>query len=367
MQLSGSNELLERVQSRDLCVGCGSCVGLCPYFKSYRGKVAMTFSCDRDEGRCFAHCPRADVNYDALSKAMFGKPYDASPLGTYVSIKAAKAGSRLDGAQCQNGGAVSALMVCAMENKMIDGAVVTGSDNLVPVPKIVTDVEGILNAASTKYMAAPTVSKVNEAVNQGFQKLGVVGTPCQMTGIAKMRTNPLGREDFKDPTALLIGLFCTWAVDTREFIDLVSKKTDISTITGMEIPPPPAEIFILKTTGGDIEIPLDEIRSIVPKGCSLCPDMTAEWTDLSVGAFEGKPGWNTLIIRTPKGEDLVNKAVAEGYLVLDDFPEEGLAHLTTGAGNKKKRGMANQEDENRRFKESRKNKPAAAPGVVEFR
>jgi len=242
-------------------------------------------------------------------------------------------------------------MAYALEKEIIDGAVVTDSNGLIPEPKIVTDVKGILSAASTKYMAAPTVSKVNEAVNKGFQKLGVVGTPCQMTAIAKMKTNPMNREDFKDPTELLIGLFCTWAVDTRRFIELVSEKTDVSSVTGMEIPPPPAEIFILKTTGKDIEILLDDIRQIVPDGCVLCPDLTCEFADLSVGAFEGRPGWNTLIIRTRKGEALVNKAVEDDYLVLDDFPDDNFAHLTAGAGNKKKRGKTNQKNLN--------NKPAA--------
>ncbi len=367
MHISGSNELLERVRNRELCVGCGACVGICPYFKAYKGKIAMTFSCDRTEGRCFAHCPRTEVDYDALSQNMFNKPYEKTPLGTYKKIVASKAGSAFESKDHQNGGTVSALLAYAMEKGLIDGAVVTECEDLIPSPKIVTDIEGIKNAASTKYMASPTVAMVNEGLKKGFEKLGVVGTPCQMTAIAKIKTNPLEKEDFKDPTALLIGLFCTWAVDTRQFIDLVSEKTDISTVTGMEIPPPPAEIFILKTTKGNIEIPLEEIRKIIPKGCSLCPDMTCEWADVSVGAFEGKKGWNTLIIRTPKGEDLVNGAVEEGFLVLDDFPEKSFAHLTTGAGNKKTKGFKNQEKENKFIAENQQNQTAAAPGVVEFR
>lgn len=339
---TGQAKLLSTVINRGLCTGCGACTQLCPYMKNHKGKTVALFSCDREEGRCFMHCPQTDVDYDLLSKGMFGTPCDKSPLGTYISIKASKSGSWFEKSRCQNGGTVSALLAYALKKKIIDGAVVTDSNNMIPVPKIVTDIEGILSAASTKYMAAPTVSKVNEALNKGFQKLGVVGTPCQMTAIAKIKSNSLGKEDFKNPTELLIGLFCTWAVDTRRFVKLVSEKTNISSVTGMEIPPPPAEVFILKTTGGNIEIPLDSIRQIIPDGCALCPDMTCQFADLSVGAFEGRPGWNTLIIRTQKGNDIVNKAAKEGYLILDDFPEENLAHLTAGAGNKKERGKAKQ-------------------------
>lgn len=367
MQISGANQLIEQVRDRGLCVGCGACVGLCPYFKAYKGKVAITFSCDRDQGRCFAHCPRTDVDYNALSKLIFNKPYESHDLGTCISIKAAKAGTGFKYAGFQNGGTVSALMACAMEEKLIDCAVVTESEHLIPTPRIATDVRGILGASSTKYMAAPTVSKVNEAMTRGFEKIGVVGTPCQMTAIAQIKTNPLHREDFKDTTALLIGLFCTWAVDTRTFIGLVSQQTDITHVTGMEIPPPPAEVFILRTQDKDIEIPLEKIRQIIPKGCAMCPDMTCEWSDVSVGAFEGKPGWNTLIIRTPKGENLVNTAVSKGFLEIENFPGQNLAHLTAGAANKKSRGLENQKQETIAFKKAQADKPDPAPAVVELR
>ena len=37
MQILGSNELVEKVLDKDLCVTCGACVGLCPYFKVHQG------------------------------------------------------------------------------------------------------------------------------------------------------------------------------------------------------------------------------------------------------------------------------------------------------------------------------------------
>ncbi|MBT3226985.1 MAG: 4Fe-4S binding protein [Deltaproteobacteria bacterium] len=33
--------------NRHLCIGCGMCVNLCPYFKNYKGKTSMVFSCDK--------------------------------------------------------------------------------------------------------------------------------------------------------------------------------------------------------------------------------------------------------------------------------------------------------------------------------
>jgi coenzyme F420 hydrogenase subunit beta len=342
-QILGSKELMAQVRNKDLCTACGGCVGLCPYHKAYKGKIAMTFDCDMAEGRCYAHCPKTETDFEALSQRLFESEYKGTPLGTYRRITAAKAGPKMAGDRFQNGGTVSALMTLALENSLIDAAVLTGKDGIVPEPKIVTEAADVVKCASTKYMAAPTVACLNEGAGQGYTNMGIVGTPCQLTAVAQMRLNPLNKADFKDITALTVGIFCTWALDTRKFLDFLKQRVDTQKITSMDVPPPPAEIFVVKTADETIEIPLDEIRAMVPNGCSICPDMTAEWSDLSVGAFEGKPGWNVLVVRTEKGGKLVDQAVEAGYLVLDDFPEESLQHLNLGAGNKKKRAQENAE------------------------
>ena len=341
MQIAGSKELSEQVLAKDLCTACGACVGLCPYFKVHTGKLAKIFDCDLEKGRCYAHCPKTDVDFEQLAQSYFQETYNGEPLGIYRRITAAKAGDKTGSGDFQNGGTVTALMTCALESGLIEGAVLTDSTGITPEPKLVTRAEDVIKCASTKYMATPAVSCLNEAAVDGKQNLGFVGTACQLTGVAQMRLNPLEKEGFVDPVGLTIGLFCTWALDSRRLTEYLSTKVDVSKIKGMDVPPPPAEVFVVKTTDGTTEVPLDEIRALVPKGCSVCPDMTAEWADLSVGAFEGKSDWNTVIVRSEKGEQLLEKAVAEGYLVLDEFPSEGLEHLTMGAGNKKKRAQEN--------------------------
>ncbi len=345
MEILGSKELMEQVRNKDLCTVCGACVGICPYHKAHKGKIAMTFDCDIAQGQCFANCPRTDVDFEELSQRLFGSSYDGSPLGTYRKITASKAGDAATNTSHQNGGTVSALMQLALEKGMIGAAVLTGKEGIIPKPRIVTKVEEVAQCASTRYMAAPTVSMLNQSIAEGYEKIGIVGTACQLTGVGQIRGNLLGKEDFKDVTALTIGLCCTWSLYTRQFLEFLADRVEIDSITGMDVPPPPSEILIVKTDDKTIEIPLSDIRAMVPKGCSQCPDMTAEWSDVSVGAFEGKPEWNTLIIRTEKGEQLVDLAVREGYLTLDDFPADSLEHLSIGAGNKKKRALETAETE----------------------
>jgi len=78
---------------------------------------------------------------------------------------------------------------------------------------------------------------------------------------------------------------------------------------------------------------------LVPEGCLVCPDMTSEWADISVGVLEGEPEWNTLITRSEKGHEIVEKAVSEGWLQTREIPEESLAHLAFAASNKRKRAL----------------------------
>jgi coenzyme F420 hydrogenase subunit beta len=160
-----------------------------------------------------------------------------------------------------------------------------------------------------------------------------------MVAVAQMKSNPLGEEAHKVPVSLTVGLFCNWSLDTQQLIDLLSEKLDISAIVGMEIPPPPANSLVMDTADGSVEISLSEIKPLIPHTCFICPDMTSELADVSVGMFEGRPGWNTLILRSAKGAELIAQARREGFIETDDFPTENLKHLSRAAADKKERSL----------------------------
>ncbi|MBU2547659.1 MAG: Coenzyme F420 hydrogenase/dehydrogenase, beta subunit C-terminal domain [Proteobacteria bacterium] len=340
MQVFGPNELQEDVLKKGLCVGCGACVGLCPYFKTYKGKTAMLFPCTLTQGRCHAFCPKTEVDLEELAQRYWGKSYEGTPLGEHQEIVRARAGDRMGPGPYQAGGTVSALLAQAFKSGLVEAAVLTDRQELVPVPRLARSLEEAARCASSKYMAAPTLAAYNQALAEGLSRVGVVGTPCQVTALAQMRANPLQRDDFRDAAAMVIGLFCTWALDTRGLIRLLADRLDTGRIKKMDLPPPPSEIMVLETEDGRVEVPLSEIRPLVPAGCHICPDMTSEWADLSVGVVEGQPDWNTLIVRTRRGRDLVEQAKADGMLVTEPMPADNLANLNLAAGNKKKRAWA---------------------------
>ena len=335
----GSNELIADVFEEGLCIGCGACVNLCPYFHNYKGKTARLFPCDLSEGRCYAYCPKAELDLDTLTKSVWNQPYDGSPLGNYRQVLAAKAGKKMPKGLFQAGGSVSSLITFMLKNNFIDAAVLTDREGLTPVPRLVTDWQEVTQYASSKYMAAPTLSALNDGTKEGYTHMGVVATPCQMMAVAQMRTNPMAIEDFADPVSFTVGLFCNWSLDTRQLSALLSEKIDFKGIRSMDIPPPPADIMAIETATGRIDIPLSEIKPIIPHTCFICLDLTSEFSDVSIGMFEGRPGWNTLIIRSEKGAEYIERAAQENYLELENMPQENIAHLNRAAAEKKQRAL----------------------------
>jgi coenzyme F420 hydrogenase subunit beta len=339
MVVLGSTELKRDVLDRNLCIGCGACVDLCPYFEIYRGRTVQLFACDLPAGRCFAYCPKTEVDLDALSQAIHGKSYDGSPLGHYREVMAARAGKNMPSGGFQGGGTVSALMTFALKRNLVNAVVLTDHDGLQPVPRLVDDWQDVVRCATSKFSAAPTLAGVNRAVTQGFSRLGVVGTPCQLAALSQMRLNPMEQNGFVDPIAFTVGLFCNWSLDLAGFSTLLAGRLDLASVKRVDIPPPPADRVIVYTDGEPVEIPLSEIRPLIPETCFICLDMTSELADVSVGMFEGRPGWNTVVIRSQTGAQIVAEACRHGFLETEPLPAERLEHLTRATGEKKERAL----------------------------
>ena len=339
MRIEGSQKLVQHVQQAGMCISCGACLEICPYFTHFKGRTLQVFPCDLAKGRCYAHCPKIEVDLDKLSRRLRGTTYQGLDLGVYRSILACRAGAQMPKGLYQGGGTASALMAFALASGVIDAAVLTDQKEGWPDPRIVTNEKEVITCALSKFTAAPTLAALNRAVRQGYQRLGVVGTPCQMTALAQMKGNPLEIDDFHDPVALSVGLFCNWALEPRSLMAFLSARLDISRVKRMDIPPPPADVFIVRLEDSVLEIPLKDIRHLIPTTCFICPDLAAEWADLSIGMLEGRVGWNTLIVRTDVGENIVRQAENAGYLETASMAKENVAHLSDAGRAKKARAF----------------------------
>jgi len=341
--IRAGRQLRAEVIDRSLCTLCGACTGLCPYFVAYRGRVAALDDCTVDQGRCYAFCPRTPTDLDAVSRATFGEPLDTSPIGRTVDVLMTRAARDDVRAKSQCGGTVSALAAFALERGLVDSAVLTESDaSLLPSGIAVRESSAVLERARSNYVAAPTLAAFNREANRDdVRRIAVVATPCQALALGKMRASPLENRNNIDKLSLVIGLFCTWALDFERFTRFLGERTPLDRISKLDIPPPPANVLQVYNGSERIDIPLDDVRPFIRPACNHCLDMTAEFADLSIGAAEGIDGWNTLVVRSDRGRELVEAALAAGVIESRPLPDANLDHLKGASLGKRRRALAN--------------------------
>jgi coenzyme F420 hydrogenase subunit beta len=280
------------------------------------------------------------VDLDALHRSVFGKGYEDIETGPLRRVVMARALTPEFTKRAQNGGVVSALMAVALEEKTIQAAILTESDaELLPQGRIAKTKEDVLTCAGSSYVTGYTLEALNRGPWQGQERIGVVGLPCQVLALARMKASSLEKRTPVDRVDLVVGLFCTWALDYRPFAGFLKERFRDKPIRKLDITPPPERL--LNVTVGDEfhQIPLDDIRAFIRPSCQVCLDMTSELSDLSVGTVEGEEGWNTVIVRTAKGEDLLRHAESKGVLETRTYPGDKWDHLKEASILKKQRGL----------------------------
>ncbi|MGD0766412.1 MAG: Coenzyme F420 hydrogenase/dehydrogenase, beta subunit C-terminal domain [Dehalococcoidia bacterium] len=342
-EIMGCRQLRDEVIDRGLCTLCGACVGMCPYLVAYRGRVVPLDDCNIERGRCHAFCPRTATDLDAVSDAVFGTPFDTGAIGRVAEVLMARASGESVRSRAQYGGTVSALAAFAIDRGLVQGAVVTTSDEqMLPGGVLVRDAEQVVACARSNYVAAPTLAAFNrEARREDVESVAVVATPCQALALGKMRASPLENRNNIDKLGLVIGLFCTWALAYEDFARFLAEQAALDRISKLDIPPPPANVFQVFSDSVPVSIPLDDVRRFIRPTCNVCLDLTAEFADIAVGAAEGIDGWNTLIVRSERGRELVDAARGAGILEVDALPQENLDHLKQASLGKRKRALEN--------------------------
>ncbi|MCJ7791801.1 MAG: Coenzyme F420 hydrogenase/dehydrogenase, beta subunit C-terminal domain [Dehalococcoidia bacterium] len=341
MKVKGCKELFEEVINRGLCTLCGACIGRCPYMAFHKGKQVLLRACNLSDGECYLYCPRTYMDMDALSQKIFGAPYGEDEFGTAKEILLARATNPDIKSKGQDGGTVSTLLSLAIEEGLIEGVMSSRMlANKTPRGFIARNRDELLECAGSCYTASPVLEAYNRIPEENNEKLGVVGLPCQIQAFTKMRLYPPKHAANVNNVKLAIGIFCGWALMHAEFHKFLKEHYDLSHIVKFDIPHHPEHTFDMYTKSEKKSIELDDIKKFIMPTCSYCTDMTAEFSDISVGSGRRQfLGWNTVIVRTNAGEKLVKLAKAKGMLETQPLPPENLTHLKIAALNKKKAAL----------------------------
>lgn len=329
------------------CCECGSCVLVCPhnvidYVDGKPKQVAKATAahdfCGISEGIgcdvCAQVCPRLGEREHHLTERVFGTDPDSyrGAFGVYRRIVAARCVDPEVRRRCEDGGVVTGLLAWARRHDVIDGAVVSTIDPAspcVPVPRAVTTLEQILQSASSWYTYCPNNLALAEAEKLNLTRVAFVGVPCQVTPVRKMQTaSPVfldnGRKKdkhierqtkflkgFGDRVALSIGLLCsevfTFDGLMRGVIegDLGIPLADIQKFNVK------GKVLIYKRDGELVEMNLKQAQEYARPECHHCGDFSAELADISCGGV-GAMDWTIVIVRSKLGEEIFDRAVADG-------------------------------------------------------
>lgn len=320
-------DLKAEVWDRGICAGCGACVAVCPADAICFGESGGT-SCPsnigyckeaNDEvpcGACYYACPRTGES-------------KAESLGPYQAIITAKAG--FDVPKRQSGGAVTALLVNALEEGMIDAIVTVSEDRwtLKPSSVVITSSEELIHQAGSRYnWWVPLVAALKTAViERKYRKIAVIGVPCVVQALHSIRTSdhdllmPYGRS-----IRLIVGLFCTESFDYTALVDgKLKKEYKVDTWKVERLDVTKGRLEVKMKDGSSLLLPMNELETTVRPGCHYCLDLTAVCSDISAGAVGSSPGYTSLIIRNDVGKMFLESAVKNKKLVFG--PEADVAAI----------------------------------------
>lgn len=286
-------------------------------------------------------------------------------LGEYKAVYKAKSACGDILGKAQDGGIVTSMFAYALEAGIIDGAIVAGpgAEPYKPEPMIATTIEELLAARGTKYSISPNMSLIKEATRSyGLDKIGIVGTPCQIQAVRKAQLYPIGLRDVPDKIALAIGIFCMENFPYQGLYQMVEDHcaTKIDNVKKMDIGK--GKFTVYTERGATAEIPLKVTHKYEQPACHVCLDYVANMADISTGSVGTPDGWSTVFIRSKAGEAAFQKAVDAGWIVAEsmDGVKPGLELVEKLAKTKI--------DNNRKYLEHRKHegtllKPLRSPYI----
>ena len=328
---------IEETCSFGLCTGCGTCVALCPNsairMARKEGRYVPQLNNERCNqcGICYEVCPGHSVNFEELNFTTFGKKSKDILMGNYVNCYIGHSTDPTIRYNSASGGLVTALLIFAIEEGIVDGALVTKMNDknpLEPEVFIARSKGEIIAASKSKYCPVPANIAIKEVLKEDG-KFAAVGLPCHIHGIrkAEMINKKLRK------IVLHFGLFCNHSPTFLATDYLLQKmdieKEDIQKIDYRGKGWPGGMSITLKNTN---QIFIPQFSNLywgavfqsyfIPIRCALCSDKICELSDISFGdawlpELSGdRLGESIIVSRNRVSEELLQNAISKKKIEL---------------------------------------------------
>ncbi len=323
-------ELFSEVVTSGLCTGCAACVVACPHdvldYETANG-VYKPWHLDIDGGRdncthgetgctlCTRACPRFRNWESEIDTHKFARERTNDEVYGIGDVLLAKSTDESILDNGQDGGVVSTLLIYALENDIIDAALVSGLEGDGTTwraePRVATTRQDVLDTAKSRYTYSANLLAYPKAVEGGAERIALVGMGCMASAPGVMQSRKAGK--IARRLGFTIGLLCSKTFDDAIFEELFETKYNIkrADIKKMNI----KGVFQIWTNDGEFhEVPLKEAHAFTREGCTHCPDFAAEHADISTGGIGAFGDWTLVIVRTDKGRELMNALKEKGLI-----------------------------------------------------
>jgi len=321
--------LYEDVVTTGLCTGCSACVIACPHdvlgYDSSNG-VYKPYHFDTDGGikdcthgdkgctLCTRACPRFGLWEPEIDNFLYGRARNEEEVsGIYQEVCLTQTTDEELLASGQDGGLVSALIIYALEENIIDAALVSklegDGNSWKAIPNVARSRTEVLESAGSRYTYCANPSAYQQAVDLGAERIGLVGMGCQVSAPGVMAARRAGK--IARRFALTIGLLCSKTFDDAIFEELLEARYGLvrSEIVKMNI----KGVFqVWMRDGSYHEVPLKEAHAWTREGCKTCPDFAAEHADIATGGIGAFNDWTLTVVRTERGRELFDAMLEAG-------------------------------------------------------
>jgi len=341
--------LMEEVVKPGKCVGCAACVSICPvdvFDYVDENPVDTRGGACVDCVLCAEVCPvlrppDSDMqDFIDLQEPSIDEGYGPYAYGLYARSTDPEI------QECsQDGGIVSAIILHGMQNDTLKGAIlgdVYPDNKQVGLHKLAKTREDVLSCSASRYTYSPNTLALQEAMQQDFGPLAVVGVPCQVDGVRLQQNSSIRlkvSQWYRENITLVFGLFCSESF-TNESIEKLGEiiEEDPKTIENINI----KGKVIIRLDNKDVkEVSLKQYREWARPACLYCLDYGGENADIGAGGI-GLDGWTYTLIRTKRGHEAFQAALADGWLEtrpLSDEPRGEFLMNRLSASKKKNRPL----------------------------
>ncbi len=315
-----------------LCHSCGTCASICPFGSI---KISTTSPFPKIEGKCtkcelcVKVCPGLEINLPDFNNELFNSE-KILPAGHFIKAFIAHSTNERIRKNASSGGAITSLLLYALEHKLATEALVVGQNKKQPwfsEAYIAKTKQELVNSMQSKYQVVPLNQKL-----KSLNKALVVGLPCQIQGLRKyQRLN----KNASKRIFLTIGLYCHFN-STKECIDFILsklkvQKKDIKKIEyragswpgGLRVTLKNGRTKFIKKFSYHFTVPF-----FIPERCKTCIDLANDLADISVGdawfpeLLEKHEGWSIILARTKQALDFIKAAEKNNYIKLIEIKKE---------------------------------------------